>query len=403
MAKFLQDAVEQMSATGLASPAAKEFAELYKKARITGEALTMSELERVCHSLKDSLTIDNLDRAQLVSLCKYMDVKAFGTDAFLRYQVRKALTNLYRDDEEILKEGVDSLYTHELENACRIRGLFYPGIDEAAMRRELSLWLDLHIKKGFPSVLLILSRALSPNMSLLRPEEALKETILSLPDAVVNEAELYQRELAGSEAVSYKQKLEVLEQQQDLIAEELAQERESKVAASNEAISKDDLKTISEAIQVLSSENPVERETQELAELKSDIKEFKNDADKLESLTKNKLKGPKASEIIGQKLGRLVGEIEAELLSLQDKVGDRLKLLNPDEDGTVSVEQLERVFRLIRDNPVESERLQNIIQSFDTDKDGKILISDIIKMAELAEEREGQGKLVTPERSNEQP
>jgi LETM1 and EF-hand domain-containing protein 1 len=396
MAKFLQDAVEEMSATGLASPAAKEFADLYKKARITGEALTIAELERVCQSLKDSLTIDNLDRAQLVSLCKYMDVKAFGTDAFLRYQVRKALTNIYRDDEEILKEGVDSLYTQELENACRIRGLFYPGINESAMRKELNLWLDLHLKRGIPSVLLILSRALTPNMSLLRPEEALKDTILSLSDAVVNEAELHQRELGGSDAVSYQKKLEVLEQQQDLIAEELAQERESKKAAAAEyVISRDDLKTISETIQVLSSKNPVELEAKELAELKADMSEFKIDAEKLEYLSNKKLKESKASEIIGEKLGKMVNEIEAELLSLQDKVGDRLQLLCPDKDGSLTMKQLEQVFRLIRDDPSESERLQKIIESFDTDKDGKVLISDIVKMVESAEDHEGHGRLAS--------
>ena len=330
----------------------------------------------------------------MVSLCKYMDVKAFGTDAFLRYQVRKALTNMYRDDEEILKEGVNSLYTQELENACRIRGLFYPGINESAMRRELSLWLDLHLKKGIPSVLLILSRALAPNMSLLRPEDALKETILSLPDVVVNEAELHQRELSGSDAVSFKKKLEVLSQQQDLIAEELAQESASNGVTKEEQLLKDDLKTISEAISVLSFETPVEREKQELEELRADMSEFKSDAETLESLTKNKLKEPKASEIIGDKLGKLVDEIEAELLALQDKVGDRLNLISTDNDGSISIEQLDRVFQLIRTNPNESERLKKIIESFDTDKDGKILISDIMQMAQMAEEREGHGKVV---------
>lgn len=399
MAKFLQDAVEQMSATGLASPAAKEFAELYKKARITGEALSMPELERVCHSLKDSLTIDNLDRAQLVSLCKYMDVKAFGTDAYLRYQVRKALNNIYRDDQEILQEGVDSLFVQELEHACRIRGLFYPGINETSMRRELKLWLDLHINKGIPSVLLILSRALAPNMSLLRPEEALKDTILSLPDAVVNEAELHQRELAGSEAVSFKKKLEVLEQQQDLIAEELAQEKASKTVEQKEELSKGELKEISEAISILSSSDPVEREKQELSELKADIDEFKSDAETLESITQKKLKEPKAAEIIGEKLEKLVDEIEAELLSLQDKVGDRLKLISMDKDGSVTIDQLEKIFKLIRKDPGESERLRNIIQTFDTDGDGKILVSDILKMAESAEEKEGHGTVI----DNKQP
>ena len=144
MAKFLQDAVEEMAASGSISSEAKEFSELYKKARITGESLSLNELERVCHSLKDSLTIENLDRTQLVSLCKYMDIKAFGTDTFLRYQIRNALKKLYLDDEEILKEGVEFLYASELEHACRLRGLFYPGIDKNSMRNELASWLDLH-------------------------------------------------------------------------------------------------------------------------------------------------------------------------------------------------------------------------------------------------------------------
>ena len=84
-----------MALSGNISSEAKEFSELYKKARITGESLTLQELERVCHSLKDSLTVENLDRAQLVSLCKYMGVKAFGTDAFLRFQIRNALKKMY--------------------------------------------------------------------------------------------------------------------------------------------------------------------------------------------------------------------------------------------------------------------------------------------------------------------
>lgn len=277
MAKFLQDAAESMTATGPISPQAREFSDLYKKARITGEPLTMIELEKVCHSLKDSLTIDNLDRAQLVSLCKYMGVKAFGTDSFLRYQIRKTLKSIYHDDVEIAREGVDALFPSELEAACRMRGLFFPGINTQAMRTELKHWLSLHLDKGIPSVLLILSRALSQNMSLFRLEEALKETILSLPDAVVNEAALHQQEIAGSGAVSFKHKLEVLEQQQEFIAEELAQSvsEEAQLAHGQDSLTKEELRKISDAVSVMSSVNPVEREKLELEELKADISDFK--------------------------------------------------------------------------------------------------------------------------------
>ena len=266
----MQDALEEMAVSGAISSEAKEFSDLYKKARITGESLTIIELEKVCHSLKDSLTVENLDRAQLVSLCKYMDVKAFGTDAFLRFQIRNSLKKMYVDDEEILKEGVDSLYPDELEQACRLRGLFYPGIDEKLMRAELNSWLGLHLKKGIPSVILILARALSPNMKLHRPEEALKETILSLSNAVVNEAELHQQEISGSDLISFKQKLEVLEHQQDLIDAELAQDAELKdqqpLDTKADIISKEDLKVLSDALNVMVSENPIQQEESQLRE-----------------------------------------------------------------------------------------------------------------------------------------
>lgn len=380
-----------MSASGSISSETKAFAELYKKARITGESLTLAELERVCHSLKDSLTLENLDRAQLVSLCKYMDVKAFGTTSFLRYQVRKALDNIRKDDEEIDKEGVNTLFPNELEHSCRQRGLFFPGINENLMRRELNSWLNLHLKKGIPSVLLILSRALSPNMNLHKPEEALKDTILSLSEAVVNEAELHQQEISGSNSISFRQKLEVLEQQQDLIVEELA---EKKIIQDDSTISKQDLKVLSDAISILSSDNPVVKEKLELEELKSDISDFKLEVRELEEVSENKLKEPKAAELIGGKIEQLIGDIEQQLQSLHDQLGARLNLISADSKGQISLDQLESVFTLIRHNPTEHVRLEKIIKAFDTDGDGKVLIADIIEMAKMADESEGCGVLI---------
>lgn len=388
-----------MAASGTISSEAKEFSDLYKKARITGESLTLPELERVCHSLKDSFTVENLDRAQLVSLCKYMDIKAFGTDAFLRFQIRNAVKKMSVDDEEILKEGVDSLYPNELEHACRLRGLFYPGINEILMRGELKSWIELHLIKGIPSVILILARALSPNMKLHRPEEALKETILSLSDAVVNEAELHQREIAGSDSISFKQKLEVLEHQQDLIEAELAQEagaglKDQQRDIKTDVISKEDLKILSDALNVMTSENPIQQEESQLRELKEDIAEFKTDIGELESLSNSKLKEPKAAGIIGETIDKIIEELEIDLQSLHDRLGARLNLISADEKGQISLDQLNTVFKLIRHSPSESDKLDKIIRTFDTDKDGKVFITDILEMSKKAEEIEGYGTVL---------
>ena len=72
---------------------------------------------------------------------------------------------------------------------------------------------------------MILSRAFLLSDRLPSEEEsvsALKATLSSLPDSVVNETVLHMSELEGS--ATYKQKLEVIEQQEEMIADELEQE-----------------------------------------------------------------------------------------------------------------------------------------------------------------------------------
>ena len=56
------------------------------------------------------------------------------------------------------------------------------------------------------------------------------------------------------------------------------------------------------------------------------------------------------------------------------------------------------LIRLIRSSPSESKRLEKIIETFDTDKDGKVFIKDIIEMAKKAEELEGHGVVLKDSR-----
>lgn len=111
-------------------------------------------------------------------------------------------------------------------------------------------------------------------------------------------------------------------------------------------------------------------------------------------MTNEGLKESKAAEIIGRQLEKLVGELENELQSLQDKLGARLNLIAADEKGTISLSQLALIFKMIQRRPGEVSRLQDIIKTFDSDGDGKVLISDILEMHARAKEEEGHGVLV---------
>ncbi|KAF9956035.1 hypothetical protein BGZ70_010046 [Mortierella alpina] len=235
MAKFLQETIEESGIPGSEQAiAAKEFGDVFRKVRHSGEQASTEELIRVAKLFRDELTLDNLSRPQLVSMSRYMNLNAFGTDNFLRHLIRIKMNSIKRDDKLIMSEGVQSLTTRELQAACQSRGICTNGVSDARLQSELAQWLELHLTYAIPSSLLILSRAFSFSFSdnpsaaaaaaasVVPPEVSLQATLSSLPDNLLTEAELDVSEIEG--AATAKQKLQVLEQQEALIAEEKAQE-----------------------------------------------------------------------------------------------------------------------------------------------------------------------------------
>ncbi|CAO3628550.1 unnamed protein product [Cunninghamella echinulata] len=231
MAKFLQETISETGFAGSDNEkSAQEFADFFRKIRITGEQASTEDLLKVARRFEDELTVDNLSRPQLVSMCRYMGINAFGTDNFLRFQIRNRMRQIKADDKVIQNEGIDQLTIQELQAACAARGFRSIGTSPGRLRDELAQWLDLHLNHQVPTTLLILSRAFSFTDRHMTTEEALKATFNSLPDNLVNEAELQVLEMVGTS--TYKQKLDVLEQQQELIEDESEQEeKEAKARA----------------------------------------------------------------------------------------------------------------------------------------------------------------------------
>ncbi|SAM05488.1 hypothetical protein [Absidia glauca] len=238
MARFLQETISETGFAGSDNEeSAKDFADFFRKIRITGEQASTEDLLNVARRFEDELTLDNLSRPQLVSMCRYMNINAFGTDNFLRFQIRNRMRQIKADDKVIQAEGIDSLTIQELQAACAARGFRSVGTSPGRLRDELAQWTDLHLNHHVPSTLLVLSRAFSFTDRHMTAEEALKATFNSLPDNLVNEAELQVLEMVGTS--TYKQKMDVLEQQQELIEDESEQEeKEAKARAEAEAADK---------------------------------------------------------------------------------------------------------------------------------------------------------------------
>ncbi|KAL6813320.1 LETM1-like domain-containing protein [Trichoderma sp. SZMC 28013] len=206
----------------------EEFANFFRKVRSTGEAPTDQDVIKVCKIFRDDMTLDNLSRPQLVSMCRYMGLNTFGTDSMLRYQIRHRMRQIKRDDKAIAYEGADSLTVAELQLACAARGIRTHSVSPARMRADLQTWLDLRLKEGVPSTLLVLSNAYMYGQGSGEGSsqiEALVGVLSSIPEELFHEIELEVHNAEG--AATNKQRLEVLKEQQELIEEEEQQNQES--------------------------------------------------------------------------------------------------------------------------------------------------------------------------------
>ncbi|KAF9264827.1 LETM1-domain-containing protein [Marasmius fiardii PR-910] len=397
MAKFLQETLRESplkaNAHIVGSDAFKEF---FRKLRSTGESPSATDVINVARLFDDDLTLDNLSRPQLVSLCRYMDLNAFGTDNFLRGAIRSRLLNLRRDDQAIHVEGVDSLSTSELQGACQSRGIRTTGVSPAKLRDELTMWINLHLHNRVSGVLLILGRAFQFDRKPGQSDEdgkpnvikSLESVLGGLPDNLLNEAELE----VDSEKASYKQKLEVLQQQEELIEDEEEQEQKEEDArrAKREAdeleartaqsllpdsellpdledkarMTTEQLKELSEALVILSAKSSCLKERDELRALMEENLQAEEDP-----------KSP--SGALTKRIRSMLTKIDTQLQEYDERVGSSLQMISADAQGRISVADLQKALAVIKHRP-DDEVGQAVIQKLDVDKDGFVELEHVL-------------------------
>ncbi|KAG2489280.1 hypothetical protein HYH03_012300 [Edaphochlamys debaryana] len=244
LARFLQDTVSEMakdlqrSGKGSHAVTATELYEFLQKVR-AGTPVENHDIIRFAQLFNDALTLDNLERLQLVSMAQFVGISPFGTDQYLRNRLRQHLSQIKHDDYEIEREGLEFLTEDELRTACRARGMRAPFGEGAVafMRRQLQDWLDLSLHRGLPSSLLLMSRAFTITASVRDVAEkkdlaykTLKETLSVIPDQVVERVEI--EALGGMPAgpKAMEKKLEFLKREEELIKEEAAVAKQAKKA-----------------------------------------------------------------------------------------------------------------------------------------------------------------------------
>ena len=140
------------------------------------------------------------------------------------------MRQIKRDDRAISYEGVDTLSVPELQVAAASRGIRTHGVSPARLRDDIQSWLDLRLKYGVPSTLLVLSNAFmyaqGKESEFSTQIDALTGVLSSIPEELFHEIELEVHNAEG--AATNKQRLEVLKEQQELIEEENEQDEENK-------------------------------------------------------------------------------------------------------------------------------------------------------------------------------
>ncbi|KAK8556103.1 hypothetical protein V6N13_070172 [Hibiscus sabdariffa] len=432
-AKFLQDTVKEMakevqnSRSGELKRTAEDLVDFLNGVR-RGVGAPNEEILGFAKLFNDDLTLDNISRPRLLNMCKYMGISPFGTDAYLRYMLRKRLQRIKKDDKLIQAEGVESLSEAELRQECRERGML-GVLSVEKTRRQLQDWIDLSLNHKVPSSLLILSRTFIVSGK-LKPEDAVSATLSSLPDEVVDTVAV--TALPSEDPVSERRrKLEYLEMQEKLIKkEEEKAEKEMKKMKALKATEEDvalkkktiptareaqeqamarslekreQLCQISCALAVLASASSVSREREEFLGLVRDEIEFYNsmvekkgadgekDAVKAYRAARQEIdrssavsKSAKVSSVLIEKVDAMLQKLKKEINDVEAKIGDHWRLLDRDHDGKITPEGVAAAAIYLKDT-LDKEGVQELVSNLSKDKDGKILVEDIVRLGSQVE------------------
>ncbi|CAK9866173.1 unnamed protein product [Sphagnum jensenii] len=436
-AKFLQDTVGEMAKELKTSKrsdlrrTADDLDGFMQKVR-TGGKVQNDDILAFAKLFNDELTLDNISRPRLVSMCKLMNIQPYGTDAYLRYSLRNKLSWIKQDDRMIQNEGLDTLSEPELRAACRERGMLgLRSVEE--MRQQLRDWLDLSLNHSVPSSLLILSRAfLVPGR--MKPEEAVQATLSSLPDEVIDSVGV--TALGSDDSLAERRrKLEFLQQQEALIKEEakkdlmdqeekgtiledesderdralrdkmLATAREAQQLAQTKTLDKrDELCKLSAALAVLASASSVSKERGEFLRLvKNEIQLYNSMIEKegtdgaeearnafyhssREAVKEHEEQVPadRISSALIERVDAMLHKLEKELDDVDIKIGDRWRILDRDYDGKVTAEEVAAAAMFLKDS-LDKESVHELISNLAKDPDGKILVEDIVRLGTAAD------------------
>ena len=151
-----------------------------------------------------------------------------------------------------------------------------------------------------------------------------------------------------------------------------------------------ELQNLSEVLKTVTKDSAVDDIRTFLQDLKEDRQDFKEDVEDLQQFTQ---KSPvRASDRLGSRVDKMIQSIEEELQKYDSDVGSKLNLMKTNEEGQLSIGDLEEALKVIRNRP-NDDRIKKIVNQLDADHDGLIAINELLQV----KVQEGHGEVLKPD------
>jgi len=95
--------------------------------------------------------------------------------------------------------------------------------------------------------------------------------------------------------------------------------------------------------------------------------------------------GEKVSSALIDRVDAMLRKLEKEIDDVDARIGNRWQLLDRDRDGKVTPEEVAAAANYLKDT-IGTEGVQELISNLSKDKEGNILVEDIVKLASQTEE-----------------
>eukprot|EP01087_Luapelamoeba_hula_P011822 TRINITY_DN3263_c0_g1_i2.p1 TRINITY_DN3263_c0_g1~~TRINITY_DN3263_c0_g1_i2.p1 ORF type:complete len:615 (+),score=117.05 TRINITY_DN3263_c0_g1_i2:141-1985(+) len=344
MAGFLQDTLKEMSKR--TDDPTQEFLG-FMNSVAAGQTVKPEQLRKYSTIFSDNLSALSAaqQRPLLIATCKFLGLNAYGTNSFLKWQIRMKLNRIKRDDITIAVEGLKVLTFEELRQACADRGMISTGVGKATLKEQISEWLDLSLRATEEELaILLLSRAIVKER---KEQEDSKEAEVAVDDHKLLEV---------ADAVSVLSSESALQREREAL-DKIKQEKKKLEATERQ---KQRMASIDSA--------PAEKKA---AQEKGKVKETDEE--------KEKAKENKAKQRLGAKLEAVLSELEEEFEHVEQEVGHKLKFIDKDSDGVVTTQEIADAIELLRTRPSDKE-IVDVLRKLDLDQDGKIALRDVEKV-----------------------